>query len=206
MALEQRRKWTFEEYQDRPDELAFAELIDGELFMFGERIDIDGDWSMTPAPRARHQILAGIIYHRIFSHLDAHPIGQVFYPPLDVWLNPAERKAFHPDVLFLSQERAGLLTSKGIQGAPDLVVEVLSPKTQKYDLTGKKAAYEAAGVPEYWAVWQDWPQIQVYRLDATGHYGKPSILEAGDSLTTDLLPGFALALDDLYRNLPADEG
>lgn len=199
MALGQKRRWTFEEYQERPDELAFAELLGGELIM-------------APSPLRRHQRLTGYLYRRLGNFLDDHPLGEVYIAPFDVRLNPQEAKAFHPDVLFVRSERIGIITSKGIQGAPDLVVEILSQGTAKYDLSDKKAAYEAAGVPEYWALWQDWPRVEVYRLVArpgeaskAGRYGDPHLLEAGDSLITDLLPGFALALDDLYRDLPPAE-
>lgn len=192
MALEQKHLWTFEEYTERPEEYTFCELMDGVLFM-------------PPAPMERHQHLAFEIAFALRMYLQQHPVGRVYIPPFDVRLNPAEDKAYHPDVLFVSQERAGIITTKNIQGAPDLVVEVLSQGTAKYDLRDKKSAYEAAGVREYWVVWQDWPRIEVYRLNEAGQYSSPQLLEQGDTLTTTLLPGFSLPLATLYANLPPVE-
>jgi len=112
--------------------------------------------------------------------------------PFDVILNPeSSTRAWQPDVLFISNERKEIITDENIQGAPDLVIEVLSKSTQNRDLGPKKRAYEENGVREYWVVWSDLPRIEIYHRREAGRYGDPHLLEEGDILTTDLLPGFS---------------
>lgn len=76
-------------------------------------------------------------------------MGKVFFSPIDVYLN--EKNLFQPDIVFISKDRSGIIDwKKGIMAAPDLVIEILSKGNEKYDLTEKKAVYEASGVKEYW--------------------------------------------------------
>src|ERR1035437_3685638 len=104
-------------------------------------------------------------------------------------------------MLFISNERANIITDQNIQGAPDLVIEILSPGTEDRDLGEKKMLYARYGVKEYWIIWQANARIEVYRLGLGRRYGKPTLYEAGEELTTDLLPGFSLAVSSLYPHL-----
>lgn len=192
MALEQKRLLTYADYMALPDDGKRFELIDGELYV-------------TPSPTYWHQKLSGGIYVQISNYLQAHPIGEVLIAPFDVILNPEETRAWQPDVVFVANERRHIIKERNIQGAPDLVVEVLSPGTDDRDLGIKKRAYQESGVNEYWVVWQTIPRVEVYRLNEAGRYGDPHLLEEDDTLTTDLLPGFSLEVSRLYAGRPAAE-
>ncbi len=114
-----------------------AELIDNSLYM-------------SPAPTLSHQDITGTLYSSILVYLRKKKIGKVFISPIDVFIN--RDNAFQPDIVFVATVNFSILKEDGIYGAPDLVIEILSPGTKKLDLTKKKDAYEKAGVKEYWVV------------------------------------------------------
>ena len=106
---------------------------------------------MSPAPTPDHQLVSGIIYDEIKAIVKSNKSGKVFYAPIDVYLN--NKNAFQPDIVFVSKEKEEIIDwKKGIIGAPDLVIEILSPGNKKYDLNKKKVVYEQSGVLEYWVV------------------------------------------------------
>jgi len=106
---------------------------------------------MSPALTPYHQSTSGIIYEKMSKIAKKQKLGKVFYSPIDVYLN--DKNVFQPDIIFISKDRSGIIDwKKGIMGAPDLVIEVLSKGNEKYDMTEKKNMYEAAGVKEYWLI------------------------------------------------------
>jgi Uma2 family endonuclease len=113
----------------------------------------------------------------------------------------SELDVVEPDLLFVSRERATVLTEKNVQGAPDLVVEVGSPGTRRRDEKTKLQLYERFGVQEYWVVDPDLDAIKVYRL-VDGRYQRATelTLAADDVLRTPLLPGLELALADIFTS------
>lgn len=189
MAIEQSRLLTYDDYAALPDDGHRYELINGEIYV-------------CPSPTTLHQRIAFEIAFTIRLYLDGHPLGEVLVAPLDVVLGEGKHQTFQPDVLFVSDEHRPIITEKNIQGAPDLVVEVVSPGTADRDLGAKRYAYDRHGVTEYWVVWSTVARIEVYRRQASSKFGKPVILDASDTLTTDLLPGYSLELSRLYRDLP----
>jgi Uma2 family endonuclease len=131
--------------------------------------------------------------------LEEHPIGQIYYAPFDVILSMFD--VVEPDVLYMSNERAAkVLTDANVKGAPELVIEIGSEGTRKRDETIKRRLYERSGVSEYWVVDPEIDVIRVYRRDAKG-FGRPHELraDAGDTLTTPLLPGLSLPLSRAFR-------
>jgi Uma2 family endonuclease len=104
-----------------------------------------------------------------------------------------------PDLLFVSTERAEVLTERNVQGAPDLVVEVGSPSTRRRDEQTKLQLYERCGVQEYWVVDPDLDAVKVYRL-VEGRYQRAAelTLAAQGVLTSPLIPGLALSLADIF--------
>jgi len=117
----------------------------------GTRIQlIENNLVMSPAPLDRH---AGIIFEltgELFDFIKKSKKGKVRIAPYDVYLD--ERNAFQPDIVYVSNERAHLIKPNGLHGAPDLIIEILSPSTEKYDLGEKKDVYEKSGVTEYWII------------------------------------------------------
>ena len=179
-------KLTYDDFVLFPDDGKRHELIDGEH-------------CVTPSPDIRHQQIQGDLFGLIWTYLEAHPIGRVFTARLDVVFSKFD--VVEPDVLYLSHDRANdVLTPANIQGAPDLVIEIGSPSTRQRDETIKRRLYERAGVPEYWVVDPDTEVVRVYRRDH-GDFGRPIELsrEAGDVLTTSLLPGLELPLARIFR-------
>ena len=128
----------------------------------------------------------------------AHPIGRVYFAPLDVLFSNFD--VVEPDLLYVSNDRAGTLaTGKHVKGAPDLVIEIGSPSTRTRDETIKHRLYERFAVSEYWVVDPETDVVRVYRNGEDG-FSRPIELrrDAGDTLTTELLPGLAIPLDVIF--------
>ena len=179
-------KLTYDDFLLFPDDGKRHELIDGEHYV-------------TPSPNRKHQKISGNLHLLIGVWLEEHPIGQIYYAPFDVIFTMFD--VVEPDLLYMSNERAArVLTDANIKGAPELVVEIGSEGTRGRDETIKRRLYERSGVSEYWVV--D-PQIDVVRIYRRGahSFGRPLELgaEAGDTLTTPLLPGLSLPLARIFR-------
>lgn len=178
-------KLTYDDFLLFPDDGQRHELIDGEHYV-------------TPSPNLRHQDISGRLYLLIGNWLAAHPVGRIYYAPLDVILS--RHDVVEPDLLYVSNERAAaLLGGQHVTGAPDLVVEIASPDTRRRDETIKRRLYERQGVTEYWVVDPDIDVIRVYtRTD--DRFGRPVELsaEAADVLRTPLLPGLEIPLERVF--------
>ena len=159
---------------------------------------IDGVHYVTPAPVLRHQRLVVRMLTAIANHLEAHPIGEVLPAPFDVVFTRWD--VVEPDLLLVTNDQRSIVTEPNIQGAPALVVEVLSPGTKKRDLGVKKDLFDRFGVREYWTVDPKRNTVTIYRRNSDGSLGQvQSLPEEADAITTPLLPGFSLALDKLFR-------
>ena len=179
-------KLTYDDFVLFPDDGKRHELIDGEHYV-------------TPSPNRKHQKVSGNIHLLIGNWLEEHPIGQVFYAPFDVVFSQFD--VVEPDLLYMSNERSvEVLTQANVQGAPELVVEIGSKGTRKRDETIKRRLYERSGVSEYWVVDPEIDVVRVYRLGTNG-FERPIELraEAGDLLTSPLLPGLSMPLTRIFR-------
>jgi Uma2 family endonuclease len=178
-------KLTYDDFVHFPDDGKRHELIDGEHFV-------------TPSPNRRHQKIVGELFGLLWSYLKRHPAGEICGAPFDVVFSDFD--VVEPDLLFVSRERARLLTDKNVQGAPDLVVEVGSPATRRRDEKTKLQLYERFGVQEYWVVDPDLDVIKVYRLVEGRYLGAMELtLAAHDLLRTPLMPGLELPLADIFE-------
>jgi len=158
---------------------------------------IDGVHHVTPSPNTRHQRIVGNLFVALAAHLKDTRAGEVFVAPFDVVFSDWD--IVEPDLLYISRERAGVLTEQHVRGAPDLVVEILSPGTRKTDELTKHKLYERFDVQEYWIVDPELDAIDIHRR-VEGVFARVSELSAehGDRLTTPLLPGFAVSLAELF--------
>lgn len=158
---------------------------------------IDGDHCVTPSPNTKHQRVATSLTVALGSYLRDHAIGELFVAPFDVVLSDLD--VVEPDLLYLSHARANILTDQHVRGAPDLVVEIVSPGTRKTDEVTKRKLYERFDVHEYWVVDPELETVKVYRRGDSG-FGRALELsaEAGDILTTPLLPEFSISLAELF--------
>ena len=105
---------------------------------------------MSPAPLDRHQLLSLELASELYQFVKKSKKGTVRYAPYDVYFD--DENIFLPDILFVAHERMKMIKEDGFHGAPDLVIEILSPSTAKFDLDDKKKVYERYGVKEYWII------------------------------------------------------
>jgi Uma2 family endonuclease len=181
-----RVKLTYDDFVLFPDDGKRHEIIDGEHYV-------------TPSPNTRHQQILLNLVLVIGSWLETHSMGRIFFAPFDVIFSDFD--VVEPDLLYISNQRAAeVLTDTHIRGTPELVVEVGSPGTRQRDETIKRRLYERAGVDEYWVVDPDLDIVRIYRRggDAFGRAIELS-REAGDVLTTPLLPGLDIPLARIFR-------
>jgi Uma2 family endonuclease len=185
MAIQDRvRKLTYDDYVLIPDDGNRHEILDGEHYV-------------SPSPKRFHQRLVGRLFTRLEALVDRLGLGEVYLSPFDVVLSAND--VVQPDLFFLSLERSEISTEDNIQGAPDLVIEILSERTRKRDEEKKLRCYERFGVREYWIVNGAWKIVTVYRWTGGRFYRQPELSAiAGDVLTTPLLPGLAIPLAELF--------
>ena len=194
LALRKEKHYTYADYLTWPDDARY-ELIDGEAFL------------MSPAPLVEHQEVAGEVYYQLRNQLDGQPC-RPYIAPVDVRLprageaDDAIDTVVQPDVLVVCDP--GKVDRRGVRGAPDWVLEVLSPSTAAHDQIAKRRTYERAGVREYWLVHPGDRTLTVYVLE-TGQYGRPDIYELKDATPIGVLPGVAIAWDALIERLPKPE-
>ena len=196
MGLEPRKekRYTYADYLQWPDDTRY-ELIDGEVFR------------LAPTPLIEHQEVAGEVYCQLRNQLDGKPC-RPYIAPVDVRLprndeaDAAIDTVVQPDVLVVCDPSK--IDRRGVRGAPDWLLEVLSPSTAAHDQIAKLRTYERAGVREYWLVHPSDRTLTVYVLD-NGQYGRPEIYELKDATPIGVLPGVAIAWDALIERLPKPE-
>lgn len=183
--LEKDERFTYQEYLTWNDGERW-ELIDGVAY------------NMSPAPGTRHQGVAGNLYRFLADKLAGRPC-RAFIAPTDVVLSDYD--VVQPDVLVVCDQAK--ITPANIQGAPDLVVEVLSPSTSLKDLREKMALYEKSAVREYVVVHAAEDVVQVFRLGPEGKFEAPEVVGAREELTLRSLD-ITIALTDVFE-LPPPE-
>ncbi len=175
-------RFTVREYMTTPPDKRY-QLLDGEMLL-------------APSPTQRHQAIAAQLFVALRQFVNDNSLGRVWFAPLDVVLS--EYDVAQPDILFVSDARSGIITDANIQGAPDLVVEILSPATADYDRGYKRLLYGRHGVREYWLVDPDAGGVDVITMGAEGPELYSSF-QSGGTLTSPLLEGFSMALDLIFR-------
>lgn len=164
---------------------------------------IDGvPYNMTPAPSRRHQKISGALFNRLYNYLEGKPC-EVYSAPFDVRLpvsNETDEQiqtVVQPDLVVVCDPSK--LDERGCKGAPDLVVEILSPLTAKKDLREKFFLYERVGVKEYWIVHPAEKTISVFKLEEELKYGRAEIYSEEDKLTTEILAGLQIDLSSVFK-------
>ena len=194
VAVRKEKHYTYADYLTWPDDARY-ELIDGEAFL------------MAPAPLIEHQEVAGEVFRQLANQLDGKPC-RPYIAPVDVRLprkdeaDAAIDTVVQPDVLVVCDPSK--IDRRGVRGAPDWLLEVLSPSTAAHDQIAKRRTYERAGVREYWLVHPGDRTLTVYVLD-NGQYGRPEIYELKDETPIGVLPGVSIAWDALVARLPKPE-
>ena len=177
-------RFTYEDYRTAPPDRRY-ELVDGDLVM-------------VPAPNLRHQAVQVRLGERLARFVRENGLGVLFFAPCDVVLSDTD--VVQPDLLFVSGARAHLLSGgENVRGAPDLVVEILSPASAERDRGYKRALYAKHGVAEYWLVDPSAETVWNHRL-----HGRALVLaetlHREQTLRSPLLPGFALNMDAVFSS------
>ncbi len=178
---EPKTKLTYDDYAKTPDDERW-ELIDGVLIEM-------------PSPTVPHQRVSRKVGTRLDIFVDASSLGEIFYAPIDVVLS--DTVVVQPDLVFVSNERADIITHANIQGAPDLVVEIRSPSTAGLDEVTKRELYERYGVKEYWMANPEAQTVTVLLLGENG-YEVAGIYAKSDTLTSPTLEGFSIDLNEIF--------
>ena len=175
-------KLTYEDYCAAPADNRY-ELLDGELIM-------------VAAPNIKHESVRSLLGHHLSNFIIDHGLGKLFYAPCDVMLS--ESDVVQPDLLFVSRKREHLLRDgQKVQGAPDLVIEILSPSTADRDRGKKLALYGRHGVTEYWLVDPVAETISIHRQQA-GELLPTDTFGRDQTLRSPLLAGLELHLYDVF--------
>jgi Uma2 family endonuclease len=190
-ALTPQERFTYRQYRTWPDSERW-ELIEGRA------------WAMSPAPMTRHQKLSGRLFARIFNFLEGHPC-EVFEAPFDVLLpamtdeeEDAVDTVVQPDIsVFCDRSK---ITKRGGRGAPDWVIEILSPRTAKKDFETKYLVYERHGVREYWIVDPGNESIHAWLLGPEGSFGEEHLYEDGEAAPGTVLEGLVIDTKELFKD------
>jgi Uma2 family endonuclease len=169
---------------DVPDDKFRYEVIDGDLFM-------------TPAPSWKHQTALMELSLLVGAWVRAHRLGSVVQAPVGVVLD--EENGVQPDLVYVSRERAHIISERGVEGSPDLVVEVLSPSTQARDRGVKLRRYAAAGVAHYWLLDLNARALEAYVMGDAG-YALAGTYGPGAVFRPALFPGLEIPTDTLWEN------
>jgi len=177
-------EWTYDDYLRLPDDGNRYEIIEGVLYIVN-------------APGFDHQYVVHQLSVALELWLRAHPGGVVLTAPFEVHLSETSRPV-QPDVLFIAAWRRPEPGAPFFAGAPDLIVEVLSPNTVRTDRLVKFAAYERAKVREYWIVDPGTRSVEVYVLGDDGLYALFGQFRAEESARSAILEGFSVAVSGLF--------
>lgn len=156
---------------------------------------IDGDFYMTPSPVTKHQLASIHLERLIEQYVRQNNLGTVLHAPMDVVLS--DEDVVQPDILFISNERKGIIKPENIRGAPDLIVEILSPATAERDLTVKKGLYAKFAVREYWIVDPDQKTVAVMTWSEEG-FRTHQVYPADGTLRSPIFPGWSFPLKTVF--------
>lgn len=165
------------EYQDRD----FIQLIDGQV--------------ITPMPPTlNHQAIVGNVFF-LFKTIVKKLGGLAFVAPAEVWLD--DDNVYEPDVIYISSGNISIAQKDAmrVKGAPDLVVEVLSPSTARYDRQEKYQAYEKHGVREYWIIDPLHETIEIWNLGESNKFERKGTFSVDGSFDSIMLKQQILAKD-----------
>ena len=177
-------KFTYEDYLTTPEDERY-ELLDGDL-------------TMVPAPNLRHQRVLLELARPLALFIKDRGLGELLIAPCDVYLS--ESNIVQPDLLFVSRAREHLLSDgQKVQGAPDLVIEILSPSTEIKDRGIKRELYGKYGVTEYWLVDPIAETIWIHRQRG-GVLAPIVTFGRVETLRSPLLAGLELHLDDVFSS------
>ncbi|HID52133.1 MAG TPA: Uma2 family endonuclease [Anaerolineae bacterium] len=176
-------EWTYEDYRRLPDDRFRYEIIGGNLYM-------------SPAPRTKHQLALFELAMALNNFAQEQKAGQVLIAPIDVIL-PDLATPVQPDIMFIAQDRLEIVREQFIEGAPDLIVEVLSPGNARHDRYTKFRLYLEAGVKEYWIADPDACTVDVYVPRGNAYVPLGHFALDGD-IQSELFPELRIPVKDIF--------
>jgi Uma2 family endonuclease len=183
-------RFTYSDYLAWDDDQRW-ELIDGVAHC------------MSPGPNRLHQKWLGELFAQFHSYLVGKPC-EVYFAPFDVRLpdfsDASDEETItvvQPDIIVVCDRDK--LDDRGVKGAPDLIVEILSPSTAKRDITTKYELYQRHGVREYWLIYPNDRTLLVYRLSSDNRYAAPEVFGEGDTVPVQLLGDLAIDMGKVFR-------
>ena len=177
------RPLTVHDYRELPEGPPYCQLIEGDLIT-------------SPSPDLFHQDILLNLARIIGNYLETNPVGKVAIAPSDVHLT--DLNVYQPDLYFISNARKSILSAQGAEGAPDLVAEILSPKTARFDKGVKREVYARTGVKELWIIDPTLREIQVYHLTKSADVPAATLGEEKE-IESALLPGLRISLKIIFR-------
>ena len=173
---------TYDDYSLLPNDRNRYEILDGEL-------------SVTPAPATTHQTALGNLYRFLANYVVTNQLGKLFIAPTDLILAPTT--VVQPDLIFIGNDRLHIVTERAIEGAPTLVIEILSPTTHRTDRVTKAQLYAKYQVPQYWLVDPDQRTLEAYELviDRYDLIASPRDVQV---FAPALFPGLSIRVSDLW--------
>lgn len=180
--LHEEKIYTYEDYAKLPEGAPY-QLIGGKLIM-------------TPAPSTYHQEISKRLEYLLYEYAEIkQKLGKVFYAPIDVYFEDEE--TYQPDIIFISNDRVGIIKKEKIEGAPDMIIEILSPSTAYYDLVHKKDIYAKHGVKEYWIVDPIERWVESYKNE-NGKFILIGRVQKDESINSIVLIGFEVKLNTIF--------
>jgi len=174
---------TYEDYKTFPDNDGIRkEIIEGELFM-------------SPAPSIKHQTILRELSFLLYQFVKKNELGEIFFAPCDIVFS--DINIVQPDLIFLSKENHQILTDLNIQGAPDILVEILSPSTKENDQIFKKQIYEKFGVKEYWIIDPGNETAEIWTLK-NNKFSLFSEIDKTQTIKSKLLPGLEIDCSSIF--------
>jgi Uma2 family endonuclease len=175
-------KLTYEDYVTLPDDGRRYEILDGEL-------------AVSPSPTSAHQLVSHNLELALSIWVRTRSLGRIWHAPLDLILAPTV--VLQPDIFFISNARSSIVTKRGVEGAPDLVIEILSDSTAARDRGVKMHIYARHGVPRYWIIDVDATSIEAFAL-RDGVYQSVAMFRHSDVAHFDVPEEFELCLGEIW--------
>lgn len=175
---------TYEDYCAIPADGKRHEILDGEEYV-------------SPAPSTLHQAVVLRLARILAAFCEEHTTGVIVVSPADVILSPED--IVQPDVLFIAKDHVEIVKDHGIEGAPDLAIEILSGSTRRLDEVVKRKRYEKFGVGEYWIIDLETHSAEIYRRSGGGFTPAIEVAPEG-AVESPLFPGLRVPLMPLFAD------
>lgn len=180
--LDKKKVCTYSDYAKLPEGAPY-QLIGGRLIK-------------ESAPVPYHQMISKNLGFALYEFVEKeNDLGKIFFSPIDVYFE--EKEVYQPDIIFISRKRLNLIGEKKIDGAPDLIIEILSPSKAYYDLSHKEMIYAKHGVKEYWVVGQHENSIEIFTNKQQEFVSYSKVISEG-TVKSKILKGFEVNMEDIF--------